>query len=100
MGRAFAGVLIGAGLASCCMADPVGVIVTDPAGRPVEGATVRGVSPSFDGSSSTTDRDGEARIPWALNSTAWIVVSKDGFERTPQIPVDQPRPIRVILRTK
>ena len=82
------------------MGGPVSVVVTDPEGRPIEGAQVTGISPSYDGQTLYTDRDGESRVPWALNPTAWINVRKEGFETAWNISVDQARPIRVLLRRK
>jgi hypothetical protein len=76
------------------------VIVKDETGIPIQGAKVIGMSLSIQGQSSETDKQGEAKIPKAVQKTEWIVVQKEGFFDSEQINVSQPKPILVILKHK
>lgn len=80
-----------------CMGRP-DIIVTDPAGRPIAGAVVTGISLSLDGQTASTDAKGHAAVPWALQETQWISVHKDGYLGSEPIASDTPRPIRITLR--
>jgi len=83
-------------LAGCSNPD---LIITDATGKPIAGAKIVGTSLSIDGQSSTSDRKGHAKIPWAVQQTKWISVSKDGFRAVENIDVAQKKPI-VVKMTK
>jgi len=74
------------------------VVVVDSDGKPVAGATVLGVSLSIGGQQTQTDENGHAAIPWAVQRTQWITVSKTGYRPTKNIDMNQAKPIRVTLR--
>lgn len=78
-------------LAGCATAR---VRVVDGEGRPVEGAAVTGIYPSFQASPARTDADGVATLS---SDVHWISVSADGFE---DARVDRPDrwPLEIPLR--
>lgn len=76
---------------------PPDIIVQDPAGWPIADAVVTGISPSYGGQQTRTDKNGHASIPWALNPTDWIYVSKPGYDTTRHYSVHVPKPIRVVI---
>jgi len=83
-------------LAGCSNPD---LIIMDTTGRPIAGAKIVGTSLSIGGQSSTSDVKGHAKIPWAVQETKWISVSKDGFRPAENIDVSQKKPI-VVKMTK
>ena len=82
---------------SACSSRP-DIVVTDGLGKPIAGATVTGTSLSIGGQATTTDRHGHADIPWAIQTTEWIGVSKPGYESVHGVSVrDREKPIRIVL---
>ncbi len=75
------------------------IVVVDEAGNPIEGAVVKGRAHSTEDRRETkTDVNGEADIPDGIPDTAWISVTKEGHTAELNIGIEQPRPIRVVLR--
>jgi hypothetical protein len=83
-------------LAGCSNPD---LIITDTTGKPIAGAKIVGSSLSIGGQSSASDRKGHAKIPWAVQETKWISVSKEGFRPVENIDAAQKKPI-VVKMTK
>jgi hypothetical protein len=74
------------------------VMVTDPAGAPVPGAEVRGISDSLTTGPALTDAGGFAPAPATGPQTLrWIAVSAPGFEAV-QVNAPATWPLRVVLR--
>ena len=82
-------------LSACRVPD---VVVVDAAGLPIEDAKVVGISLSMYGQFTKTNKNGCASIPSSIQRTVWIVVSKAGYQDSPQIDVSAPKPIKVVLR--
>jgi hypothetical protein len=76
------------------------VIVTDDSGAAIEKAKITGISLSIGGQSTETDSRGQAQIPFAVQDTKWIVVSKSGYYDSEQMDVSAVKPIRVTLKKK
>lgn len=74
------------------------IIVTDSTGQPIEDAVITGTSLSIGGQTAQTDKNGTAKIPWAVQDTKWISVSKSGYIASESIDVSQSRPIKVLLK--
>jgi len=73
------------------------VIVTDPSGKPVDGAKVTGTSLSIGGQFTMTNAKGEAQIPRSAQETKWLAITKAGYTSVERIDTGQPRPIVVKL---
>jgi hypothetical protein len=82
-----------------CGCAGVRVVVEDPAGRPVAGATVEGVTPSYGVPAVRTDARGEARVPATIQDLEWVRVRGDGYcPSFPDVVVrGQPQPVHVVL---
>lgn len=84
-------------LSGCSTPD---IIVVDDAGTPVKDAIITGTSLSIGGQESATDKNGCASVPSAVQPTKWISVEKEGYVTVNQIDVNQPKPIKVVLKKK
>lgn len=74
------------------------VIVTDPSGKPVEGATVSAIALTMDDRPNMTDSKGQAILPENIQCpTMWIHVYKSGYERV-LVNVPDNWPALIILR--
>jgi hypothetical protein len=77
------------------------VRVQDPAGRPIEGARVVGVTASLDTAPVFTDADGEVRVPWTPEDLWWVKAWGDGYCPSPELDVrGKPRPFTVVLQPR
>lgn len=76
------------------------LVVAGADGKPIEGAILMGTSLSISGQTTKTDGNGCAAIPWAVQETKWISVSKPGYETVGNIDVKQKKPIRILLKKK
>jgi len=79
-----------------CSGVPDVVVVTSE-GTPIAGANVEPVSASMNGPSVLTDASGEARLPSGPQPAEWVNVRKDGYLARTNVPLEGPRPIRVVL---
>ena len=75
---------------------PGNVRVVDPDSRPLEGARVYAISASLDSAPHTTDRFGEAPLPYNIQGSQWIRVNKEGYT---EVRIDVPKrwPAVVVL---
>ena len=73
------------------------VIVVDGSGTAVAGANVVSVSLSMNTLPAQTDDQGKAKVPYNIQGTKCIIVSKPGYE---SLHVDVPKqwPLRVTLK--
>jgi hypothetical protein len=69
--------------------------IIDSSGVPIEGAKVVGTSMSFSGQCSYSDKQGHAKIPWAVQPTKWISVYHAGYQPVENIDISQNKPIVV-----
>ena len=82
----------------CSLSGPtLEVIVTDPAGTPIAGASVYPVSPSFNGPPKLTNAAGTATISAKMiQNVEWVGVRADGFAPR-QLAVSTGSPLRATL---
>lgn len=88
--------VLAAALLLCGCSKP-DLIIMDKNGKPVAGAMVVGTSFSIGGQTTYSDSKGHAKIPWAVQETKWISVSKEGFSSVQNIDVAQKKPIVITL---
>lgn len=74
------------------------VLVTDKAGKPVQGAAVSPAGFSMNGNATLTDANGVATVPGHVGGedTKWVDIQKPGFDRV-QVNVPAQWPLRVTL---
>jgi hypothetical protein len=74
------------------------VVVTDTAGKPVQGAAVTLVSPSMNSAATLTDANGEAPVPLSnsVQEIKWVSIKKAGYDPV-QVDVPAQWPLRVTL---
>src|SRR6267142_7015357 len=79
-------------LAGCSSPD---LIIVDTNGKPIAGAKIVGASLSIGGQSTISDKNGQAKIPSAVQETKWVSIYKDEFRAVENIDVAQKKPIVV-----
>ena len=87
-----------AAASGCYLSGPtLEVIVTDPAGAPIAGASVHPVSPSFTGPPKLTDASGIAVVPLkAIQDVQWVSVKAPGFD-SKEVPLLHDTSLRITL---
>jgi len=87
-GLAFLGVSCGGG---------PNVFVVDPAGNPLEEATIVPLTRAYNKPASQTDSRGQAKIYQDFPKIEWLNVTKRGYQSA-HVSFDQPKPMTVTLK--